>query len=289
LPDSLPQVVLADGSRRSSHFGGDPQIKHECIWSGPSWRPAATLVERRGPLVRVRHAREWQVVTQHLSAFDSLLGTLGDPIATPEVIALRERMRRWRFYDHLRTDAHAPSRQPQVATRTPVLDNAGRDVAAAIETIREVGDYEALDEAIDYAFPGACLETHSPSPGWLSLRFTQPGLLRPLDATELSDGTLRYLLWVAALLTPRPPPLMVLNEPETSLHPDLLPALARLILKAAEHGQVWVVTHANRLVAALEAAQDCQSIVLDRPQGETLVLGQSLLDQPPWRWPEGRC
>ena len=51
---------------------------------------------------------------------------------------------------------------------------------------------------------------------------------------SLSDGTLRYLLWTAALLTPRPPELMVLNEPETSLHPDLLPALARLIVHAAE-------------------------------------------------------
>ena len=54
----------------------------------------------------------------------------------------------------------------------------------------------------------------------------QHGLLRPLKAAELSDGTLRYLLWIAALLTPRPPGLLVLNEPETSLHPDLLPALA---------------------------------------------------------------
>ena len=63
---------------------------------------------------------------------------------------------------------------------------------------------------------------------------SQHGLLRPLSAAELSDGPLRYLLWIAALLTPRAPALMVLNEPETSLHPDLLGALARLISKAAE-------------------------------------------------------
>jgi predicted ATPase len=61
----------------------------------------------------------------------------------------------------------------------------------------------------------------------------QHGLLRPLSASELSDGTLRFLLWTAALLTPRPPELMVLNEPETSLHPDFLPALARLIAFAS--------------------------------------------------------
>jgi predicted ATPase len=67
-------------------------------------------------------------------------------------------------------------------------------------------------------------------PGGLDSRsLRQHGLLRPLKASELSDGTLRYLLLVAALLSPRPPTLMILNEPETSLHPDLLPPLARLI------------------------------------------------------------
>jgi predicted ATPase len=60
--------------------------------------------------------------------------------------------------------------------------------------------------------------------GRFEVRLRQHGLLRSLSAAELSDGTLRYLLWTAALLTPRPPELMVLNEPETSLHPDLLPA-----------------------------------------------------------------
>ena len=72
------------------------------------------------------------------------------------------------------------------------------------------------------------------SDGRFSIGLKQPGMLRALSAAELSDGTLRFLLWSAALLTPRPPPLMVLNEPETSLHPDLLPALARLIVEASK-------------------------------------------------------
>ncbi len=55
--------------------------------------------------------------------------------------------------------------------------------------------------------------------GTFEVTLRQPGLLRPLRAAELSDGTLRYLLLAAALLTPRPPELLVLNEPETSLHP----------------------------------------------------------------------
>lgn len=112
------------------------------------------------------------------------------------------------------------------------------------------------------------------------------GLLRPLSAAELSDGTLRGLLWIAALLTPRPPALMVLNEPETSLHPNLMPALARLIRHAARESQVWVVSHASRLISALEEDPECVSITLEKDLGETRIVGQGLLDRPPWHWPE---
>ncbi len=66
---------------------------------------------------------------------------------------LRERMREWRFYDHLRTDRDAPARRPQVGTYTPVLASDGADLAAAIRTIVEIGDPEELDETIAAAFP----------------------------------------------------------------------------------------------------------------------------------------
>jgi predicted ATPase len=110
----------------------------------------------------------------------------------------------------------------------------------------------------------------------------QHGLLRPLNASELSDGTLRYLLLVAALLSPRPPALMILNEPETSLHPDLLPSLARLIVQTAKQSQLIVVSHAPILVDALDAAAESRRIVLEKQLGETIVPD---LTPPDWTWP----
>jgi len=113
----------------------------------------------------------------------------------------------------------------------------------------------------------------------------QHGLLRTLSAAELSDGTLRYLLWTAALLTPRPPQLMVLNEPETSLHPDLLPALARLILAAAKETQIIVVSHAQPLIDALAAESTCTRLHLMKAFGETTLEGSNLFNAPSWSWP----
>ena len=269
-----------------SAFSLDPEIKKECIWSGPFYRPASLLVDRDGPMIRARVGRDWEVLAQHTPNFDSLFDQVGSFRTSPEVMQLREFIRRWRFYDHFRSDADAPARQPQLGTRTPVLHHDGRDLAAALQTIIEIGDPEALQVAISDAFPGARLSIEPLQGGRFAIEFYQEGLLRPLSAAELSDGTLRYLLLVAALLTPRPPTLMVLNEPETSLHPDLLPALARLIIRASEQCQVWVVSHARRLISALQQDPECNCIVLEKNFGQTGMVGQRMLDEPAWYWPD---
>jgi predicted ATPase len=62
-------------------------------------------------------------------------------------------MRGWRFYDQFRTDLEAPARMPQVGTHTPVLSNDGSDLAAAIQTILEIGNPVAFNESITDAFP----------------------------------------------------------------------------------------------------------------------------------------
>ncbi|HEY5028771.1 MAG TPA: AAA family ATPase [Candidatus Angelobacter sp.] len=268
-----------------SAFSLDPEIKRECVWHGPVLRPSTMLVDRRGPVVQIRAEDEsWKIVTDRLSGFDSMMTHVADPRNAPEMMKLRESIRAWRFYDHFRTDADSPVRWPQIGTHTPVLGNDGADLAAAIQTIREVGDANTLRASVEDAFPGSQLSVENIS-GRFGLVMAQHGLLRPLGTAELSDGTLRYLLWIAALLTPRPPEVMVLNEPETSLHPDLLGPLARLIARASEKSQIVIVTHAPRLISALAEQSGCNAIMLEKKFGETAIIGTSLLSQPSWHWP----
>jgi len=266
-------------------FVQDPEIKREVIWHGESWHERRALVDRKGPLVRARgDDGRWQVIEQHVPAFESMLTWIADPEKAPEVVMLREQLRSWRFYDHFRCDADSPARHPQVGVRTPVLSNDGHDLAAAWQTIREIGDDAALDGAVEDAFPGATVQILETA-GRFELRFAQPGLLRALSQAELSDGTLRYLLLIAALGTPRPPPLMVLNEPETSLHPDLLPPLGRLMRRYARENQLWVVSHAPALIEALTEETSTNHLELDKELGETFVHDQSPFEGPAWKWP----
>ncbi len=267
-------------------FPLDPAIKRECIWHGSYYRRAAVLADRRNRVVQLQAARgeEAVMLTKDLSSTDSMLATIADPQRAPEMLAVRESIRSWRFYEGFRTDAASPVRMPQIGTFTPILSNEGTDLAAALETILRYGDKDELRRTIDDAFPGSRIETEDLG-GRLHLQLRQHGILRPLSVAELSDGTLRFLLWTAALLTPRPPELMILNEPETSLHPDLLPALARLIRVAAERTQLVVVSHAPPLIQTLESNTDCRRLHLEKSFGETTLAGSTLFNTPRWEWP----
>jgi predicted ATPase len=267
-------------------FELDPRVKRECVWHGPVYRKASALVDRRNNFVWLSTTRDEEPVmlTQHLPDTDSMLASISDPQRAPEMLAVREGLRGWRFYDHFRTDSDSPARAAQIGTFTPVLHHDGSNLAAALQTIVEIRSDEALATTLEDAFPGSRLYVDVQN-GRFELRLQQHGLLRPLSAAELSDGTLRYLLWTAALLTPRPPELMVLNEPETSLHPDLLPPLARLILAAAQHTQIIVVSHAQRLLELLTAEPICTHLQLLKSFGETTLEGSSSFNKPKWSWP----
>ncbi|MFF3646420.1 AAA family ATPase [Streptomyces sp. NPDC002564] len=286
----LPQSSGAGPGGAPSLFALDPEIKRESTWAGPVLRPAALLCDRAGPAVRTRTADGGWHRSQGIRPYDSMLSEFADPQLAPDLLRLRELIRSWRFYDHVRTDADAPARAARIGTRTPVLAHDGADLAAALQTIREIGDDLALDAAVDDAFPGSRVRVVA-NGGRFELQLRQRGLLRPLGPAELSDGTLRYLLWAAALLTPRPPALLVLNEPETSLHPDLLRPLADLIVAATKDTQIVLVTHARPLAEAVAegAARhrvDVNSIELVKESGRTTVAGrESLLDEPLWYWP----
>ncbi len=272
-------------------FRLDPEIKRECVWTGPLHRPSSVLCDRLGGMVRIRLDDGTWSQAYPIRTYDSMLSEFADPQRAPELLGLRDRIRSWRFYDHLRTDSGAPARRSQIGTRAPVLAHDGADLAAALQTIRETGDAGALESAVDQAFPGSTLQVDRYDDGRLALGLSQHGLLRALGVAELSEGTLRYLLWIAALLSPRPPSLLVLNEPETSLHAELLPALASLISHAATRAQTIVVSHSAVLLAALGAAAanqdaDLSAIELVKDFGETRIAGQEPLEQPPWRWPK---
>lgn len=263
-------------------FDRDPDIKQEHVFAGLDPRPASVLVERRGALVRARDDDGWRELSRGIPAWSSLLDEQAGAADAPEIAGVRRTIRGWRFHDAFRTDAGAPARQPQVGTRSPRLDDDGANLAAVLRTSIEAGFEREIGRAVADAFDGSALEivVHD---GRMTPALRQPGMLRTLAAAELSDGTLQFLLLVAALTSVERPSLIVLNEPERSLHAELIAPLAALIRRASEQTQVLVVTHQGQLAAALGGT----AVELEKAHGETLVAGrEGPLDQPAWHWPK---
>jgi predicted ATPase len=262
-------------------FARDPEIKREQVFAGPVARPATLLIDRTRAHTRVR-GDEWVSVRQELMPWESIVTDLADGDTAPELLVLRRMLGSWRFYDSFRVDGDAPVRHPQVGTRTQTLAHDGSNLAAVWATITDHGFGGALDDAIGNAFRGTRAGVEADA-GQFRLLLRQPGLLRPLELSEVSDGTLRYLLLCAALLPARPAPLIVLNEPESSLHPDLIEPLGELIATASKRTQVIVVTHSARLLTAL-ASTGASRVELKISGNGTAVDGQGMLEAPAWNW-----
>lgn len=258
-------------------FTTEPQIKEETLVFHHRGRKTK-LLERRGPTVFARDADDQRVeVGLDLMASETALGAVEDPGRYPDLFMIRRAILDWRFYHGFRTDIAAPLSQPCLAVATPTLSSDASDLAAVLATLVHIRqDATALSRAIDDAFPGAQLEVPQPE------RTASFGMIFPdhpervFGAAEFSDGTLRYLALMGALLAYRLPGFVALNEPETSLHPALLPPLARLIAEAAQRTQIWVVTHSEMLAAALAEHGGITPMTVIKRNGETWIDGLTL-------------
>lgn len=256
-------------------FVTEAQIKAETLSIRQRGRDVI-LMDRKGPSAWARDANGKRVLVDDLMlASETALATAG---MVPEVEAVRLALSGWRFYHSFRTDAASPLRSPALPVTSPMLASDGSNLAAVFATLRHIrGDTIDLDEAIAGAFPGARLDV--PMPGetaTFSMVFPDlPG--RPFAAHELSDGTLQFLALAGALLAYRLPPFIALNEPETSLHPGLLPPLARLIARAAERTQIWIVTHSRELADAIANETGILPREVIRKDGATWLEGLGLV------------
>ena len=252
-------------------FRTDPDMKLEVLRHGGA--KGRVMARRKGPAIDLR-APDGKMETRPLPihAPESMLSEVRDGIRYPALMAAREILLSWRFYHHFPTDPRSPLRQPTIGYWSPILADDGGNLAANLQTLIESRRSGPLDDAVEMAFPG-CQWSPVDDQGRFQLRLLRPGLKRWLEAAEQSDGTLRFFCLCAALLTNRPPPLIVINEPEASLHPDLMPPLAELVARVSNDSQILIVTHSRELAAEIAARCAAKVVDLVSYNGETRLAG----------------
>jgi predicted ATPase len=275
LPHSY-EVEIGLRQPTEAAFTLEPLVKAERLIAR-SGRREIVMMERKGPLVTLRNddgkreSHQFAVLPS-----ETALASFRDGARYPELEAVRRELLEWRLYHDFRTDAGSPIRRPCHAITTPTLSADGHDLAAVLATLSVIrGDTVELDAAIDDAFPGASLEAGDEG-SWCRMSLAFPDMPRSFGVHELSDGTLKYLCLLGALMGYRLPPLIALNEPEASLHPSLLGPLARRIASAAGRTRIWIVTHSDELARFLheETGKPARRVV--KSAGATGIEGLKL-------------
>ena len=140
---------------------------------------------------------------------------------------------------------------------------------------------QELLQRLSDLFPSFHEVTTSLVGGALQIFFHEKGLVHPVPASRLSDGSLRFLSLLAVLCNPKPPLVTCIEEPELGLHPDIIPEIASLLVEASSRSQIFVTTHSDILVDALSDTPEAV-VVCEKPEGATRLHRLDSSELGPW-------
>jgi predicted ATPase len=209
-----------------------------------------------------RQLRRENVMPEH-----SILSQVRDPDRYPVLAWLQSRYEQIRLYRNWSFGPNAALRREQSTHGRPdVLSDGAENLALVLSKLRTRAKAD-LRKSLQKLYEGV-EDLNFFIDGGNVLLFLEESGGREIPATRLSDGTLRYLSLLAILLHPEPPPVVAIEEPELGLHPDVIPHIAQLLVRASERTQLLVTTHSRVLVEAL--GDDPSSIVVcEKEEGET--------------------
>ncbi len=272
LLDDPPLPMLVRHVLQISENGGRFEVTDERIEDeaplGDGTEPYFYYRFQQGhPVLNERSKPRRDLKRESVKPEESILSQVRDPEAHPVLSGLQDRYGRIRLYRNWSFGPGAAWRQAQNPLgRSDVLSDGGENLALVLSTFRAQVKGELLD-SLRRLFDGIESFNVSLVAGNAQLFLEESGG-REIPATRLSDGTLRYLGLLAILLHPDPPPLIAIEEPELGLHPDVIPHIAELLVRASTRTQLVVTTHSRMLVDALSDRPSCV-VVCEKVDGES--------------------
>jgi predicted ATPase len=230
-------------------------------------RPVLSLIDALSSDKR----SERQLRREDLLPDQSVLAQRKDPDLLPELTAVGHQFSQIATFREWTFGRHALLRQPQPADlpENHLLPDT-RNLALVLNQIEHNGDWQRFNQLLTRFFPRFKRMTTRVSGGTVQFYLHEPGFTSPIPPARLSDGTIRFVALLATLLSPSPPPLVCIEEPELGLHPDAVALIAELLIDASERMQLVVTTHSDTLVSALTNQPDA-IIACERPGAGTIL------------------
>ncbi|VXD15676.1 ABC transport protein, ATP-binding subunit [Planktothrix serta PCC 8927] len=196
--------------------------------------------------------------------------------------SLRKRLASCTYYGALDVSEKSPIRLPQTMRPAKLPGARGEDLVSCLYDLRESDRdrFEMVENIISVAFPDFERLNFPPvAAGTLSMTWTDRNFSQPIYVHELSEGTLRFLWLVTLLQSKNLTTITLLDEPEVSLHPELLRHLVYLMREASKHTQLIVATHSDRLIRFLEPRE---VLICDLEEGEAKMTWADTLNLDKW-------
>ncbi len=217
----------------------------------------------------------WDYVTSELA-----LAQVPKMYQEPE--QLRNLLASTSHYSFLDVGPRSIIRLPQALTPTTRPGANGENLYSALYNIRALHPalYDRIEALLSQGFPEfRHIEFPVVGAGQVTLAWYERNLHTPLYPNQLSEGTLRFLWLVTILLSPAAPALTLMDEPEVSLHPELLKLLAALLQDVSASRQIIVATHAPDLIHWLEPEE---VLVVEKAEGHTTLTRANDMDIADW-------
>lgn len=187
------------------------------------------------------------------------------------------------FYHVLNVDSRSAVRLPQPMRPAPLPGKDGEDLVPCLYYLRETDHnrFDAIEDTLKAAFPDfERLDFPPIAAGTIAMSWKDRNFRHPIYTHQLSEGTLRFLWLLALLQSPSLTAVTLIDEPEVSLHPELLSILADVMREASSRTQLIVATHSDRLVRFLNPNE---TLVVDvKEDGQAKLTWADSLDLEQW-------
>jgi predicted ATPase len=201
----------------------------------------------------------------------------------PEPEQFRQRLASSTYYHMLDVSPRSPVRLPQPLRPAKLPGKDGEDLVTCLYEMREAEPdrFEAVEDALRAAFPDFERLSFPPvAAGTLAMIWKDRSFPAGFYTHQLSEGTLRFLWLVTLLQSSDLPVVTLLDEPEVSLHPEMLSILAELLREASLRSQILVATHSDRLVRFLKPSEVVVADLTD--EGLAKLTRADSLDLEKW-------
>ena len=156
----------------------------------------------------------------------------------------------YHFHD---TSLSSPMRQLSRIGDNEYLRHDGSNLAAYLFRLKntDIKSYNLIEgtvRSIAPYFKELKLIPNKIMEGFIGLEWEERDSDLYLDATNFSDGTLRFIALATLLLQPDSPKTIIIDEPELGLHPAAIIKLGALIKRAASRTQIIIATQSIELI-----------------------------------------